>query len=368
MKKIILFICSLVLCYYASVASVMLLERALGADLQYNYVCDPRPNMWISDPLLGYRNKPNYEHRVFGNITGKINEQGFRRDEATTIKKEGYRSRVIVVGDSMAWGTRVDLEDSFSGILEERLSVDGSGEVDVLNTGVVGYCIFQQYLFLKNELLSYDPDVVLFTMMDFDHLPTEDPFGNARQVSARFLQETVNQFRDYFTDEEVEIANRLMFFIEKSVHVRDAILAFANDKKQRGVLDKVFIEIPLLQMKRFSEEHPFRLIVLNFDHDVYLDEFMNSNDIEFVAFPMLFESPQQTFPSDYDWYQMHPFFDRALEMNFPHMNGLKSSIDNIRRFFYFNWHHSNVMHIDTMGHPSRKGHYVIAENIMKYLV
>jgi hypothetical protein len=342
-------------------------EQMLGANLKYNYECDPRPEMWVPDPLLGYRNKPNYEHIVFGNIVVHINEQGFRCNGPVVVNKKQGITRIVGVGDSMMWGTRVNAEDSFCGMLEKLLRRSGETNIEVINCGVVGYSVFQQYLLFERDILKYDPDIVLLSMMDFDHAANEDPFNNGRDATIHYIENIIKYSREQFNDDEIEIVNKLIDEIEKSAFVRDVLNPSIRTKEQRDVIDKIFLEIPCLKMQSLAEKHSFRFIVLFLHPDIYLHDYMRNNGIEFIEFPKLSENRQQRFAAEYDWPTTPPFLQNIFDARILRSLHLGRSIDNLRRLFHFRWQHSHNVFIDSSGHPSKKGNRIIAENIMARL-
>jgi hypothetical protein len=67
--------------------------------------------------------------------------------------------RIVVVGDSVAFGSGVDDADTFS----ERLQTTGSS-FEVANLAVSGYGTDQELLRLEREGLALDPDVVVLSV------------------------------------------------------------------------------------------------------------------------------------------------------------------------------------------------------------
>ncbi len=108
-------------------------------------------------PLLGYAGVPNLEtwfilpdfkHRIVNN------SRGFRDKERSYEK--GDRKRIVVLGDSTAWGWGVEAEERFSDILERRLK-----GWEVINLAQAGYSTDQELLVLETEGLTYRPDIVI---------------------------------------------------------------------------------------------------------------------------------------------------------------------------------------------------------------
>lgn len=115
---------------------------------------------YLYDPRLGWRNIPGWQATTFGQPL-VINSQGMRDREHPVQKPPGTR-RILVVGDSYAWGYGVGNEQTFAARLEERLNSNAPWEV--LNSGVSGWGTDQQYLYLTEEGFRYAPDVVVLAL------------------------------------------------------------------------------------------------------------------------------------------------------------------------------------------------------------
>ena len=130
--------------------------------VRQEYVAEPgyerTGHRYLYDPLLGWRNIPRWHATTFGQPL-TINSKGLRGPERTFAKPAGTR-RVLVLGDSYAWGYSVGDDAVFSAVLEKMLR-GGMEKWEVINTGVSGWGTDQEYLFLKQEGLRYSPDVVV---------------------------------------------------------------------------------------------------------------------------------------------------------------------------------------------------------------
>lgn len=114
------------------------------------------------DPDKLYALKPSHVG-VFAGREVKTNSLGYRDAEIAVPKPEGT-FRVLVIGDSIAFGHGVDAEHTFSEVLERRLnqeSVTPDRRFEVVNTAVPGNSPFQEYYDLaRAERLQ--PDIVVF--------------------------------------------------------------------------------------------------------------------------------------------------------------------------------------------------------------
>src|SRR5512136_1208648 len=128
-------------------------------------------------------------------VTISINSQG-RRDKEVSLKKPAGTFRIAILGDSVAFGARVEAKDDLATQLEWNLNARSESlHYEVLNFGVPGYGTWQELSALKEKVLAYDPDLVLlaFVMNDlFDNNQAgKVGYLNMTRVqgAARFLRE-----------------------------------------------------------------------------------------------------------------------------------------------------------------------------------
>lgn len=84
-----------------------------------------------------------------------FNARGFRGRDLP-IPKAGNRTRVVVLGDSIAFGLDVSDEETFTHLLDAR-----DNSIEATDLAVLGYGPDQELLVLMNEGLRLDPDVVV---------------------------------------------------------------------------------------------------------------------------------------------------------------------------------------------------------------
>lgn len=110
------------------------------------------------DPELGWRNIPGAEgtftRSEFSNHV-RINSAGWR-DRERSVEKPLGALRMVVLGDSFTWGHGVEDDEIFTRRLEAMMP-----GLEVLNMGLSGSSTDQQLLILKQDALSYHPDLVL---------------------------------------------------------------------------------------------------------------------------------------------------------------------------------------------------------------
>ena len=128
------------------------------------------------DPLLPYRLRRGVGLMSQG-VSVRVNRFGLRGAE---IAREPARDerRILVLGDSVAYGWGLAEADTFPVLLEEELRGLGL-DVEVLNAGVPGYNTESAVALLRHTGLPLAPDSLVLgvSLNDFDATPRLSPLG-----------------------------------------------------------------------------------------------------------------------------------------------------------------------------------------------
>lgn len=114
------------------------------------------------DPALIYELVPGSE-AIREGVHIRINSAGFRDDEFPRDLK-GPARRIVVLGDSVAWGWGVPMDRAFPQRLEQILAdrAGGSGASTVVfNLSVDGYSTDQEIRLLETRGMALHPDLVV---------------------------------------------------------------------------------------------------------------------------------------------------------------------------------------------------------------
>lgn len=117
-----------------------------------------------TNPRIGYEPVPALKYEgedlSFYDYQGAGNRLGYRDRDHAEEKRPGV-FRIVVLGDSIGAGLRVErFEDTFPAILERLLREQGQN-AEVINFSVSGYNTRQEVETLRERGLRYRPDLVL---------------------------------------------------------------------------------------------------------------------------------------------------------------------------------------------------------------
>lgn len=124
------------------------IEHPMG---EYIY---PVPN----DNLI-YRFKPNARGKMFGQ-TLEINSLGLHDEELLPSGENAFR--ILVLGDSISFGWKIEREDSWPEVLERYLNMlDTDRPVEVINAAVPGYNSVMELEVFHQQVEVLEPDMVI---------------------------------------------------------------------------------------------------------------------------------------------------------------------------------------------------------------
>jgi len=117
------------------------------------------------EPGAGYTLMKPGSHYEWQGIPVDINSHGLRGPE-TTFEKPPATFRILNLGDSVAMGWGVRVEDTYGRRLESLLNNPArSGQhIEVINAGVPGWNLENASAYLQAEGLKYEPDLILLDL------------------------------------------------------------------------------------------------------------------------------------------------------------------------------------------------------------
>ena len=149
------------------------------------YVSPERDRFWKYDSLLGWAHEPGqegtFETPQFRTLV-RINEKGLR-DRPHSYERQDDSERILVLGDSFAWGYGVEESERFSQLLEKSLNAD------VINAGVSGYSTDQELLWYRGEGIKYETDLVILVVAGNDVGDNDQELVSTIYYKPRFVFE-----------------------------------------------------------------------------------------------------------------------------------------------------------------------------------
>lgn len=137
--------------FLALLAGIEGVLRLARPDYLFSVHGDESSNVYSE--TYGWELRKGFHGHDLGEIA-TINRLGYRGPEHAHAKPPG-KTRVVMLGDSIAYGAGVKDDQTFSALLETR------GPYDVVNLAVGGYGTDQELVRLQREGLRYQPDVVM---------------------------------------------------------------------------------------------------------------------------------------------------------------------------------------------------------------
>jgi len=361
-----------------SLTAVVLLlrgyEALLGADISHKYFVEPRPVLWEPDSEIGFRNRENLTHQIFGKLVCHTNSSGFRTRRDLSPGRAPGSFRIFGVGDSVMWGSRVNQEDSLLGMLEPLLS-GVLPNLEVINAGVVGYSAYQERLLFERRVVPYAPDLVLVNFCANDYLPTEDPFGNVRGIYARYLRSL---------DAPDSPAVGALSSVLESPHAWGALNRAIRDPRMQRSIREVLIDRPIIEMARIARERDIRLVYLliplTFEKPrdrvlrLQVRRTLSDNGIEYIDFSDALSEDKEIYRRERAFEEsfVHRMVERSrfhILVNAVSLGALDPlrSLRNISRLRGIEAAQESRNYIDHIGHPNQRGNRIIAEGILSYL-
>ena len=137
-------------------------------------------------------------HTKFEGFDVLINSDGFRSREHS-LQKEKNTYRIVLLGDSVAFGRLMPFEHGLSNRLEIALkNFCPQKNFEVLNMGVEGYNSIQELEMLKTKGLKYNPDLVIvyysFNDPDYPEYYFKKNFVNRHSVLARYIEYKIKKY------------------------------------------------------------------------------------------------------------------------------------------------------------------------------
>jgi len=224
---------------------IMVPDYLAYAGIERNFFCK-------FDPELGWSPLPDVTAQHLQNGFSTFvhqNQYGLRGSDSDSKTKNSSNHRVLVLGDSYAWGYGVNQNEMFTNPQIHKSSQD------LLNFGVSGYGTDQEYLFYLRNGLEFDVDEVVLVFTPYNDVISnleEKQYGYLKPYF-KIIEGELVLFQDHIHDmigrnliNQIRFHSRLVNTIER------AYRTYRNSQKYRKNINdtsvarkRVFKEIKL---------------------------------------------------------------------------------------------------------------------------
>ncbi len=271
-------------------------------------------SIFIEDKNSMYRLRPNV-NTIRKGARVKINSHGLRRSSDIQTEKGFQTYRIVVLGDSIVFGNKLEEDETFSYLLEKKMNKAGNGAFvyEVLNCGVPAFSNSQELALFKSHLLELKPDLVIigFCLNDFlAHVKTIVAGEKLvfKELTLKDIKAVKNIWHYILTPLRVlnegllnnSITKHSMFSkwlydeVRLAVNIVDVAFnyRFPWDMLPNDYLawrDEPYTEIKknLAEFKALSEKHSFRLLLTVFPYRDQLKEKYRQIDLNRVLKPQI---------------------------------------------------------------------------------
>ena len=240
------------------------------------YVSPERDQFWKYDSLLGWAHEPGqegiFETPQFHTVV-RINESGLR-DPEHSYERSNNIKRILVLGDSFAWGYGVEESDRFSQLLEKALNVE------VINAGVSGYSTDQELLWYKSEGIKYETDLVILVLTGNDVGDNDRQLVNTIYYKPKFVIEEGKLVPIGYPVPQTSRQGKIIYFLsQRSALGYFLVQRYFDLRSSYGNLRVNTVNADALKSKTPSDSHTFELTIALLDE---IKTIAKSNNAEFM--------------------------------------------------------------------------------------
>jgi len=164
--------------------------------------------LFYEDEIIGYKMSQNHfgKQSIYKKTVNiNTNSKGLRDFREYNYERNN-RKRILILGDSSSFGNGVELENSYSELLRKKFK----GEVEIINFGVPGYGINNEYLYFSQEGIKYNPDIVL---IQFSH----NDWGTHQIIEGE--EERINRSHSFIVNKDGVLISEGTENIFRSLHL-----------------------------------------------------------------------------------------------------------------------------------------------------
>lgn len=163
------------------------------------YVPDPNPK-------VSFHLRAGYEDYVYG-ANVKVNSQGLR-DNLIPYERTPDTKRILILGDSVAFGFGVEMEETFAQQWEDWLNRQPGQSWEIVNSGVPAYTAVQEINWFASEGVRYRPDAIVISYVMNDPEPIY-PLGPDGKLQHTDLDEYLGKIASHIPKPLLPLTERL---------------------------------------------------------------------------------------------------------------------------------------------------------------
>jgi len=281
-----------------------------------------------TDPELVYELTPGASVTRDG-ILYQMNPQGFRDDDfGKPAPKEDNELRIVVIGDSVAWGWGVEMGEAWPQQLEKALQASFlDRKISIYNLAVNGYSTQQEVRTLESKGLVYEPDIVIVNYALND--PTIEEGGMWPYFAPITRIETWYRAKILWQG----ICNTVLAHLEQL----PSPLPHNNPWDSTTMIHRALfdqVETGMLQLFQLQERHSFKVI--------------------FLVTPLFDFKKSEPYP----WRGIHDLVrQKSQQYKFDYVDAQE----------YYKDYNSKKLSVDLI-HPNTLGHSIIAQAMSKKIM
>jgi hypothetical protein len=245
------------------------------------------------NPNLFFEMQPGVEQIVDGygicipSFYVKINSYGFR-DYEYSQNKSNDTFRIVVLGDSITFGHGIELNETYSKVLERLLNKRNDGwRYEVLNFGVPGYNAIEKVEVLNSKAIKFHPDLIIFQYLGDDIINRTEFFQIEKEKIQEYVQKTgrnaseftemekrevhENAYSDYLKILEEKRFDETWKIVEKSfeklfsITQNKTFLLSFDDQLQLSRLDNISqtYDWPIIYVNDFLKNYPQEKLIIH---------------------------------------------------------------------------------------------------------
>lgn len=213
------------------------------------------------------------------------------RDKEYQIPKPLNTFRILILGDSVAYGSQLEQEEVFSTLLRDKLNNhENNITYEVINAYVAGYNTMQEYIAFVNKCYIYKPDLVLVGFCHNDITPAFVQEADQHGIIYSYLRHKKSENGQFFENitpyEMLSISMPNIFHLPSFLHRR----LMLSSSLYRGMMIRIYDSLTIKNPYKYPPGGYFNIVKDQTEYAIknlknYCRDY--SIDLIFVLFPHL---------------------------------------------------------------------------------